>query len=129
MSRRLRKIALSLVASLSGVAVLLVLVGDRAPPDDCGVARHFYSLSEEDSFEKFLENVFRVFGVIGPGGLFSDPRYQFAMYHPAKGSYRYNRYKLYSYLISREGKPHSRMALSISKEEWESGTRVKCDER
>ncbi len=124
MSQGLRIITLSIAAILACVTVLLASVGDRAPPDDCKVAQHFYVLSKEDSFEAFLEKEFRVFGVIEPGGLFTDPRYSFAMYHPTKES---NRYKGYDYLISREGKPHSRMAISISKEEWERGSKVKCD--
>ncbi len=124
MSQGLRKVAIFLAAIFAGVTILLVSVGGRTHPEDCKVAQHFYRLSEEDSFEAFLEKEFRVFGVIEPGGLFSDPRYSFAMYHPKKES---NRYKGYHYLISREGKPHSRMAISIRKEEWERGSRVKCD--
>ena len=125
MNQAFRIGAISLTGVLASVAVFLVLTGDRTLPTDCEIAKFFYNPNEDKSFEIFLEEQFRLFGVIEPGGWFSDPRYSFAIYHP---NIEGNRYKGYRYLISRTGTPHSRMAISISKEEWESGNRVKCDE-
>jgi len=118
-------VALPLALVLVSVAVFLISIGKRTPPTDCEISQFFYSPNEENSFESFLEKQFRVFGVIEPGSFFSDPRYSFAIYHPFK---EHNRYKGYRYLISWSGIPHSRMAISISKEEWESGNRVECEE-
>jgi hypothetical protein len=92
---------------------------------DCDISQLFYHPNEGGSYESFLEKQYRVFGVIEPGGLFSDPQYSFAIYHPQKET---NRYKNYHYRISRDGTPHSRMAITISKEEWERGRIINCED-
>ena len=120
-----QKVALPIAVVLVSVAVFLISIGKRTPPTDCEIAQIFYSPNEENSFESFLEKQFRMFGVVEPGNLFSDPRYSFAIHHPYK---EYRRYEYYEYLISRSGIPHSRRAMSISKKDWENGNRVKCEE-
>jgi len=123
MSRARLIVVLSLAVALVSVAVVLISIGNRVSPTDCEMAQIFYNPKEEEMFETFLKKQFRVYGGIEPGGFFSDPRYSFAIYRP---NTEHNKYKYYEYLISRAGVPHSRLAMSISKEEWESGNKVEC---
>lgn len=125
MSRSFRVVAVSLAVLLVSVAVLLVSVGNRVPLSDCEIAGFFHHPSEESSFEAFLEKRYRTFGLVQPGGWFTDPQYSFAIYYPKEENIKY---KTYYYLISRDGTLHSRMAISMRKEEWESGNRVQCEE-
>lgn len=120
-----RKVVLAFAIVLAIGATYLVSTAKRHIPTDCEIAKFFYNPKEASSFESFLEKQFRVHGVIDPGGLFVDPHYSFFIYHPYKES---NRYKGYEYLISRSGTPHSRKAISISKDSWDAGTRIRCEE-
>jgi len=119
-----RAVVLSLAVVVIGFVVLFILNGSRTLHSGCEIAQLFFHPNEETSFETFLEKQFRMYGVSDPGGLLSDPQYEFAIYHTNK---QHNEYKLYQYQVSRSGILHSRMALSISKKEWEHGSRVKCD--
>lgn len=125
MSVAFRKVAVALAIVFISSAVYLVSIAERTIPTDCEIAQFFYNPKEASSFESFLEKQFRVQGVIQPGGLFSDPHYSFFMFHPDKER---TRYKGYEYRISRSGIPHSRMAISISKDSWEAGRRIGCKE-
>lgn len=126
MSAIFRKYALPLVVALVSVTVYFQTIGKRVTPTDCEMAQFFYPANAGNSFQSFLENQFRVYGVLEAGGLFSDSSYSFAIYHPNKAS---NKYKGYEYLVSRSGVPHSRKAISISEHAWQRGSRAECESK
>ena len=123
MSVSFQKMALLIAVVLVSVAVFLIIIGKRTHTTDCEIARLFYIPNEENSFETFLEEQFRVFGVVESGSFFTGPRYGLAVYYPYNENVKYKEYR---YLISRSGIPYSQMSLSINKKGWDSGSRVEC---
>jgi hypothetical protein len=120
------------------IVSVLIYVGvnlaNRTYPTDCEIARMVYEGYVDNDgypdplgpFDEFLEIRFRTYGVILPGGILSDPTYSYALYYPKRNDGR--RYKQYEYLISRKNELYSRASLSVSRDAWESGRKLICND-
>jgi hypothetical protein len=96
---------------------------------DCEIARAWYDINPNpgDSFEIYLEERFRSFGIVEPGGLFTNPQYSIAIRYSDRDRDR-AKIKGYRFLVSRDGAFSSQMSISISLEEWSRGRKITCDD-
>ncbi len=117
---------ISCVVAIATITVLLFMESNRTYPTDCEIARIVYDEYPDPlgSFDEFLEERFRTYGIESPGGLFSNPIYSFALFYPKEISIKF---ESYDYQISRGGKLYSKITLSILQEEWESGQKINCN--
>ena len=115
--------------ALFSVVIIMIAIGfllfraNHTLPTDCEMARYAYATGEEESFESFLTERFRTIGIIETGGLFSNPRYSYSIYHPKRETVKY---KNYDHLLSRSGNPYSQRSISISQKEWQMGRTIEC---
>jgi magnesium-transporting ATPase (P-type) len=123
--RSIRTVYISIIVICIMALGLVLRERTRTIPSDCDVARRMYKGSEEIEFGIFLEERFRVFGIVDTPGWFTDPIYELGIARPGHHGIKY---KHTSYAVALDGSFYSRRAISISENDWKRGRRVRCEQ-